>query len=76
MAYFWVNRLAEIRKLRGLTATELSVRSGVSRFTIRKIEADIHYAPLPGVMLSLARELGDPDLFRIQHNGDPTGGCS
>ena len=50
------NRLAEVRKLRGVAAADLAERVGVSRQTIYAIEAGT-YVPNTEVALSLAREL-------------------
>ncbi len=50
------NRLAELRKRRGLGATELARRVNVSRQTIYAIEAG-SYVPNTAVALQLAREL-------------------
>lgn len=65
-SYRWTNRLREIRALRGLTLTELSRRSGISRQTLSAVEADPHYALRAELMLRLAQTLGDPGLFRIE----------
>ncbi len=66
MPYRWVNRLREIRALRGLTLTELSRRSGISRQTLSAVESDPHYVLRSELMLQLARTLGDPGLFQIE----------
>jgi molybdate-binding protein/DNA-binding XRE family transcriptional regulator len=50
------NRLAQVRKSRGVTAADLARRAGVSRQTIYAIEAGT-YVPNTGVALRLAREL-------------------
>ncbi len=50
------NRLSEIRKSRGVAASELARRAGVSRQTVYAIEAGT-YVPNTEVALSLAREL-------------------
>jgi putative molybdopterin biosynthesis protein len=50
------NRLAEVRKLRGVAAADLAERIGVSRQTIYAIEAGT-YVPNTEVALGLAREL-------------------
>jgi molybdate-binding protein/DNA-binding XRE family transcriptional regulator len=59
-------RLAEIRKSRGLGASELAGRAGVSRQTIHAIEAGT-YVPNTELALILARELEVPveDLFSL-----------
>jgi molybdate-binding protein/DNA-binding XRE family transcriptional regulator len=61
------NRLAEIRTLRGVGASELARRVGVSRQTIYAIEAGT-YVPNTEVALNLARELEVPfeGLFSLQ----------
>ena len=54
------NRLAQIRKSRGIGAADLALRVEVSRQTIYAIEAGT-YVPNTEVALHLARELGvDP----------------
>lgn len=50
------NRLGELRRLRGLGASELAKKVGVSRQTIHSIEAG-SYVPNTEVTLKLAREL-------------------
>jgi len=61
------NRLAQIRKSRGVGASDLARRVGVSRQTIYAIEAGT-YVPNTEVALHLARELevGVDDLFSLQ----------
>lgn len=66
MPYRWVNRLREIRALRGLTLTELSRRSGISRQTLSAVENDPHYVLRSELIVKLAQTLGDPDLFRVE----------
>ncbi len=51
------NRLAAVRKSRGVSASDLAQRIGVSRQTIYAIEAGT-YVPNTEVTLRLARELG------------------
>jgi len=64
------NRLAQIRKSRGIGASELARRVGVSRQTIYAIEAGT-YVPNTEVALQLARELEVTvdDLFLL-HAGE------
>lgn len=57
MSRYIQNRLAAVRKSRGLGAAELARRVGVSRQTIYAIEAGT-YVPNTEVTLKLARELG------------------
>ncbi len=61
------NRLSLVRKSRGVAASELARRVGVSRQTIYAIEAGT-YVPNTEVALSLARELEVTvdDLFSLQ----------
>src|SRR5260370_14616193 len=61
------NRLAEIRKSRGVSASDLARRVSVSRQTIYAIEAGT-YVPNTEVALHLARELEVPvdELFSLQ----------
>src|SRR5213079_1862422 len=61
------NRLARIRKSRGVTAADLARRVNVSRQTIYAIEAGT-YVPNTGVALNLARELEVTvdDLFALR----------
>ena len=61
------NRLASVRKSRGVGAAELAERVGVSRQTIYAIEAGT-YVPNTEVALKLARELevGVDALFALQ----------
>ena len=60
------NRLAEIRKSRGVSASDLARRVSVSRQTIYAIEAGT-YVPNTEVALHLSRELEVPveDLFSL-----------
>src|SRR5689334_11073340 len=60
------NRLAQIRKSRGVSASDLADRVHVSRQTIYAIEAGT-YVPNTEVALHLARELevGVDDLFSL-----------
>ena len=60
------NQLSEVRKSRGVGATELARRVGVSRQTIYAIEAGT-YVPNTEVTLRLARELEVPveELFSL-----------
>lgn len=59
------NRLQAVREAQGLSVTDLSRRSGVSRQTIYSIEGDREYTPLGSVMARLASALGVTigDLF-------------
>ena len=61
------NRLAQIRKSRGIGAADLALRVEVSRQTIYAIEAGT-YVPNTEVALHLARELGVSvdELFSLQ----------
>src|SRR5712692_9724815 len=61
------NRLAEIRKSRGVGASDLARRVHVSRQTIYAIEAGT-YVPNTEVALNLARELETPvdELFALR----------
>ena len=61
------NRLAEVRKSRGVSASELARRVHVSRQTIYAIEGGT-YVPNTEVALNLARELevSIEDLFSLQ----------
>src|SRR5215469_6179653 len=65
------NRLAQIRKSRGLGASDLSRRVNVSRQTIYAIEAGT-YVPNTEVALHLARELevSVDELFTL-HQASP-----
>jgi putative molybdopterin biosynthesis protein len=66
------NRLAEIRKGRGVGAADLAARVRVSRQTIYAIEAGT-YVPNTEVALNLARELEVTveELFSLQQrSGD------
>src|SRR5260221_2064646 len=65
------SRLAQIRKSRGVGASDLARRVDVSRQTIYAIEAGT-YVPNTEVALNLARELGVTvdDLFSL-HAGSP-----
>jgi molybdopterin molybdotransferase/putative molybdopterin biosynthesis protein len=60
------NRVAELRKARGVAASDLARRVGVSRQTIYAIEAGT-YVPNTEVALRLARELEVPvdELFSL-----------
>ncbi len=62
-----VNRVGEIRKSRGLGASELARRIGVSRQTIYSIESG-EFVPNTQAALRLARELGVPfeALFSLE----------
>src|SRR5215831_14945857 len=66
------NRLAQIRKSRGLGASDLARRVNVSRQTIYAIEAGT-YVPNTEVALMLARELEVPveELFSLQTGVQP-----
>src|SRR5947209_10422759 len=61
------NRLAQIRKSRGVSAADLARRVSVSRQTINAIEAGT-YVPNTEVALNLARELEVTvdELFSLQ----------
>uniref|UniRef100_Q023L3 Transcriptional regulator of molybdate metabolism, XRE family n=1 Tax=Solibacter usitatus (strain Ellin6076) TaxID=234267 RepID=Q023L3_SOLUE len=67
------NRLAEIRKSRGVGAADLAKRVGVSRQTVYAIEAGT-YIPNTQVALHLARELqvAVEELFSL--TGEPSDG--
>lgn len=52
------NRLQAEREAQGVSITELSRRSDVSRQTIYSIESDCEYTPLGSVMARLATALG------------------
>jgi molybdate-binding protein/DNA-binding XRE family transcriptional regulator len=64
------NRLAQVRKSRGVSASDLARRVNVSRQTIHAIEAGA-YVPNTEVALNLARQLevSVDDLFSL--GGDP-----
>ena len=64
------NRLGQLRKCRGIGATELARRVSVSRQTIYAIEAGT-YVPNTEVALQLARELEVTvdELFTLQKSG-------
>jgi putative molybdopterin biosynthesis protein len=66
------NRLAEVRKSRGVGASDLARRVHVSRQTIYAIEAGT-YVPNTEVALHLARELevSVDDLFSLQEGEQP-----
>src|SRR5579863_6272993 len=61
------NRLAQVRKSRGVSASDLAARVKVSRQTIYAIEAGT-YVPNTEVALNLARELevAVDELFSLQ----------
>lgn len=61
-----MNRLAELRKARGIPATELAAQAGVTRQAIYAIEAGT-YMPNTVVALRLAKALGTPfeELFAL-----------
>jgi molybdate-binding protein/DNA-binding XRE family transcriptional regulator len=63
------NRLAEIRKRRGIGASDLARQIGVSRQTVYAIEAGT-YVPNTEVALNLARELEVPveELFALSES--------
>lgn len=65
-------RLAAIRRDRGVSASELAKRAGVSRQTVYAIEAG-DYVPNTAVALRLARALdaGVEDLFTLDEPGEP-----
>jgi molybdate-binding protein/DNA-binding XRE family transcriptional regulator len=67
------NRLAQFRKSRGLGASDLARRVGVSRQTIYAIEAGA-YVPNTEVALRLARELEAPvdELFSLEAGAAPS----
>jgi putative molybdopterin biosynthesis protein len=68
------NQLAEIRKSRGVSASDLARRVNVSRQTIYAIEAGT-YVPNTEVALNLARELEVTveELFSLQEKPDAAG---
>src|SRR5579885_2994751 len=65
-------RLGEIRKSRGIGASDLARRVNVSRQTIYAIEAGT-YVPNTEVALLLARELevSIDELFSLEENSQP-----
>ncbi len=67
------NRLAEIRKSRGVSASDLARRVNVSRQTIYAIEAGT-YVPNTEVALHLSRELEVPveDMFSLSAESQET----
>src|SRR6516165_2148603 len=67
------NRLAQIRKSRGMGPSELARRVHVSRQTIYAIEAGT-YVPNTEVALLLARELEVPvdELFSLHQGTQPS----
>lgn len=67
------NRLGEIRKSRGIGASDLASRVGVTRQTIHAIEAG-SYVPNTAVALHLARELGVAvdELFSLAASAEAT----
>lgn len=67
------SRLAEVRKRRGVGASELAKRVNVSRQTIYAIEAGT-YVPNTEVALNLARELEVPvdELFSLRESAQPS----
>src|SRR6516164_5880769 len=69
------NRLAETRKSRGLSASDLAQRVRVSRQTIYAIEAGT-YVPNTEVALHLSRELEVPveDLFSLSAEPEESSG--
>ena len=54
------NRLREIRERRGMSASELTRVSGISRATIWKLEAGVAQAHTTRTMEKLAQALGVP----------------
>ncbi len=66
MAEELLNRLREMRELRGWTQAELAVRIGVSRKTVNTIENRV-FVPSTLIALKLARALEVPveELFSI-----------
>ena len=68
------NRLSEIRKSRGVGASDLARRVDISRQTIYAIEAGT-YVPNTEVALNLARQLEVTvdELFSLDDNADSTG---
>lgn len=66
MAEELLNRLREVRELRGWTQAELAVRIGVSRKTVNTIENRV-FVPSTLIALKLARALEVPveELFSI-----------
>ncbi len=66
------NRLAAVRKSRGVGASDLARRVHVSRQTIYAIEAGT-YVPNTETALNLARELGVTvdELFSLQSGAQP-----
>jgi putative molybdopterin biosynthesis protein len=68
------NRLVELRKSRGIAATDLARRAGIGRQTIYAIEAGT-YVPNTAVALHLARELevSVEELFTLAAEAEPAG---
>jgi putative molybdopterin biosynthesis protein len=67
-----INRLAGVRKSRGLAAADLAQRTGITRQAIYAIEAGT-YVPNTTVALRLARvlETSVEDLFALEGEGAP-----
>jgi molybdate-binding protein/DNA-binding XRE family transcriptional regulator len=68
-----INRLAAVRKSRGIAAADLAGRTGVTRQAIYAIEAGT-YVPNTSVALRLARvlETSVEDLFALEDEATPT----
>ncbi len=68
-----VNRLAELRKARGISAVDIAAQAGVTRQAIYAIEAGT-YMPNTAVALRLARVLdcSVEDLFALEQEERPT----
>lgn len=65
------NRVREAREARGLTQTALADSAGMSRPTLRAVEADDGYEPYGWVMTALSQVLGDPELFWWEQTPEP-----
>lgn len=52
------NRLKEIRKMRGLSQAELSEKTGLSRTTISKIEANVEANVTMQTIVKISEVLG------------------
>ncbi len=67
-----INRLAGVRKSRGIAAVNLAERAGITRQAIYAIEAGT-YVPNTAVALRLARalETSVEDLFALEEDATP-----
>lgn len=66
------NKVKATREAVGISQHALSLRTGLSRVTLRSIERDDGYTPNGSVMLKLASELGVSmnDLFWSESNAE------